>query len=392
MKEIKKLYLFTFFRSLTFFASISIAFYSANGLSYFQIMVLQSIYGIMTAVLEIPSGVLSDVLGRKKTLVLGTACFAAAYSCGAFGSSFIPFVLMQIFAAGGQSCYSGTITSLLYEDVKQGTDIKKTVNEIFANLHAINIFAFLLSSLLSSVIVKFLGMRFTYYCTVAAYFITLIVSVLLVDREMESKRTFGQIVQNYKVQLKNNVDSVIKNDVHFVMINMLLFAIFAVVFSYMQQPLLLSNGLSKEYLGVVMFIISGASFFTLKLYSKIQKFFTPRNIVILTVLSMLLLLSNLFFASIILNTVTFFVISIVNRIRRIILTNKINEYITNDSRATIMSVVSALEMLGLAVFSLVIGKIEDISIKYALLVLVAVTIAFYCILLLAKAIHRAVKK
>ena len=118
MKEIKKLYLFTFFRSLTFFASISIAFYNSNGLSYFQIMALQSIYGIMTAVFEIPSGVLSDLLGRKRTLILGTVCFIAAYLCGALGSTFLPFVFMQIFAAAGQSCYSGTF--VLHTAFKKG--------------------------------------------------------------------------------------------------------------------------------------------------------------------------------------------------------------------------------------------------------------------------------
>ncbi len=384
MKEIKKLYLFTFFRSLTFFASISIAFYNSNGLSYFQIMALQSIYGIMTAVFEIPSGVLSDLLGRKRTLILGTVCFIAAYLCGALGSTFLPFVFMQIFAAAGQSCYSGTFVSLMYEDVKQGTDIKKTVNEIYANMHAINIFSFLSSALLSSLIVKFFGMRFTYFLTVIAYTLTFFISLLLKDRNLESKRTFKEVFENYKIQLKNNFNSVIKNNVHFVMVNLLLFTIFASTLSYLQQPLLLTNGLNTEYLGIVMFIISGGTLLCMKIFPKIQKFLTSRNLTIITILSILLTLSNFFFASLILNVITFFVITVVLSFRRIILTNRINEHITNDSRATILSVISAIEMFGLAVFSLIIGKIEDISLKHAVLTLVAMIAVLYAVLFIVK--------
>lgn len=200
MKEVRKLYLFTLFRSLSFFAPISVAFYRDNLLTFSQIMILQSIYAIATAVLEIPSGMLSDCLGRKKTLILGTCTFFAAYMCGFIGTNWTAFAVMQIFAAIGQSCYSGTFVALMYENVTRDKSINKSVNVIFANMQAINICAVLAASFLCSLIVKLASMRITYLFTAAAYAVTLLVCILFKDYSTTEK--FSDSLKNMQVLLR----------------------------------------------------------------------------------------------------------------------------------------------------------------------------------------------
>lgn len=368
MKEIRKLYLFTFFRSLTFFASISVAFYSDNGLSYFQIMVLQTIYGIATAVMELPSGILSDVVGRKITLIIGTLSFFLAYLCGAVGSSMLPFCLMQILAAAGQSCYSGTFVSLMYEDVKAADDIKKSVNVIFANLQSINIFAVLLASLMSSVIVKYADMRHTYYFTVAAYFVTLIIALLLSEKRQVHNAEIHRI-SNYKNEVKKSLGVVRDNGLIIVMMDMVIIASFANTLSYMQQPILMANGLNVEYLGIVTFVMTVATILSLKIMPKIEKYVTDKRITFITLVGVVLVTSNFFAKSFVWSVFTFIIITVIVRFREILLTNKINSFIDNDARATIMSIISALQMATLAVMSLIIGWVEDISLSYAILLL-----------------------
>ncbi len=46
-------------------------FYTDNGLDTFDIYLLQGIYSCSVALLEIPSGYMADVIGRKKSLILG---------------------------------------------------------------------------------------------------------------------------------------------------------------------------------------------------------------------------------------------------------------------------------------------------------------------------------
>lgn len=386
MREIKKLYLFTFFRSLTFFSAVSVAFYCDNGLSYFQIMVLQTIYGIATAIMELPSGILSDVVGRKITLIIGTICFFLAYLCGATGSSMLLFCLMQILAAVGQSCYSGTFVSLMYEDVKDGDDIRKSVNVIFANMQSINIFSVLLASLMSSVIVRYEGMRCTYYCTAFAYLVTLIISIFLSENRQLCSTEKGRI-SNYRNEMKKSLGVIRENGLVVVMIDMVIIASFANTFSYMQQPILIANGLNVEYFGIVMFVMTVVTILSLKIMPKIEKYVTERRIVFFTLAGIAMVVSNFFVKMYIWSVFTFIFITIIVRFREILLTNKINSFINNDARATTMSIISALQMVTLAVMSLLIGLVEDISLSYAILLLGVGVLFLYAIVLFLRKRH-----
>ena len=205
----------------------------------------------MTALFEIPSGALSDIIGRKKTLIFGTIMFAMAFACGSVGQSMAPFVVMQVMAAAGQSCYSGTFVSLMYEDVIGDKSIVKSVNHIFATMQSINISGVLLSALLSSVVVKMAGMRYTYHLTLAAYIVTFVISLFLKDQRSgnDGKKSLG--FSEYLFQLKQNYKCITENGIELIMMDLLLYAMFANTFSYIEQPILTGNGLNIELLGVV---------------------------------------------------------------------------------------------------------------------------------------------
>lgn len=385
MKEIRKLGLFTFFRSLTFFAPISVMFYCENGLSYFQIMILQSIYGMMTALFEIPSGALSDIIGRKKTLIFGTIMFAMAFACGSVGHSVAPFVVMQVMAAAGQSCYSGTFVSLMYEDVIEDKSIIKSVNHIFATMQSINISGVLLSALLSSVVVKMAGMRYTYHLTLAAYIVTFVISLFLKDQRSgnDGKKSLG--FSEYLFQLKQNYKCITENGIELIMMDLLLYAMFANTFSYIEQPILTGNGLNIELLGVVTVTMTVGVLIALKLFPYLERgISTQKGIFAFTLSAIILTFSNFFINNIFFNVISFLFLTVVLRFREIILTNEINKYINNDSRATFMSVVSALQMAGMAALGLVAGKIADVSISYTIVFLCSVMFGVYMILTMVR--------
>ena len=64
-----KFCLYGFLKNLEFFEAFQILFLLENGLTFLQIGLLYSIREIMRNLLEIPAGIFSDSLGRRKTLM-----------------------------------------------------------------------------------------------------------------------------------------------------------------------------------------------------------------------------------------------------------------------------------------------------------------------------------
>ena len=64
-----------------------------GGLTFFQIMILQSYFMFMIFIFEIPSGAIADYLGRKKALSLsGISLVAAATFYSIYPSIFLFFI------------------------------------------------------------------------------------------------------------------------------------------------------------------------------------------------------------------------------------------------------------------------------------------------------------
>ena len=386
MNEIRKLYLFTFFRSFTVFASVSVAFYNSNGLSYFEIMLLQSVYAIAIAVLEVPSGMLSDMIGRKKTLVVGSLAFAIAYSCGAFGAGLLMFGLMQIFAAVGQSCYSGTFLALMYEDVEHDKSITKSPNVIFSNLQVINLVSVLLAALTSVIVVKYMSMRATYFITVLMYLLTFAVSLGLKEKKHTYVKKESYSLKGYFSIFREGIQTIAKSGFQILLIDMIVFVCFSNVVLYLQQPLLLDRAFPVAYFGIVSVIVTITTTVALKVFGVLEKRIKqPKRLLsILTMAVIAVLLSNIVIKNSFWVIMTFSVLAIVMRVREIFIMTEVNRQISDSSRATILSIVSAIEMIGIAVLSAVIGYCENISLDFSIVVISLAMLSFYCIVWLRK--------
>ena len=50
---------------------IVVLFYNAHGLSMHEVFILQAIYSVSIVAWEIPSGYVADVIGRRKSMIIG---------------------------------------------------------------------------------------------------------------------------------------------------------------------------------------------------------------------------------------------------------------------------------------------------------------------------------
>ncbi|MCK5066635.1 MAG: MFS transporter [Bacteroidales bacterium] len=104
---------------------IVVPFYESNGLSMKDIMILQAVYSIAIVILEVPSGYLADVIGRRKTLILGAVFGTFGFATYSFSYGFIGFLVAEIILGIGQSCISGADSAMLYDSLLEKGEEKK---------------------------------------------------------------------------------------------------------------------------------------------------------------------------------------------------------------------------------------------------------------------------
>lgn len=113
---------FQFFRNLLFWQATWFLYFQGK-LSAAEAILLYAVYDIATMVLEVPSGWLSDKVGRRLTLILSTVAATVGTLLIALGDSFAAFALGQCLIGASTAFVSGTDSSLLFESLaSEGRD------------------------------------------------------------------------------------------------------------------------------------------------------------------------------------------------------------------------------------------------------------------------------
>lgn len=100
--------------NLIFYIPVLILYFRHVGLSAAESFALVSIYSLVLAVAELPTGVLADALGARRTLVTSSLVGAAGALTLAVGSSFAVLGLGETLVALGLSLRSGAQSAYAY--------------------------------------------------------------------------------------------------------------------------------------------------------------------------------------------------------------------------------------------------------------------------------------
>lgn len=114
-----KIYFYKFISEFYLIVPILIPYYKSNLLNSTQIFTVQAAYALSILILEVPSGYLADVIGRKKTLVLGAVFTPIGLAVYVFTGSFFTFILAEFIIAVGNSMRSGCDSAFIYDTAVQ---------------------------------------------------------------------------------------------------------------------------------------------------------------------------------------------------------------------------------------------------------------------------------
>jgi hypothetical protein len=110
-----KIYSFKFIAEFFLVVPVLVPYYVFHKLNATQIFTIQATFHLAVLLLEIPSGYLADVIGRKKTLFLGALFSPLGLGLYAFTGTFISFVLAEFSFAVAVSMRSGCESAFIYD-------------------------------------------------------------------------------------------------------------------------------------------------------------------------------------------------------------------------------------------------------------------------------------
>lgn len=120
-RNIKILTWFNFFTDFQPYAPVLILYFAKITGSYASALGLYSLMALSAALAEVPTGVFSDRIGRRKTVILGAVCVTITFILYAVGSPWSLF-LGSIFGGIADAFYSGNNDALLHDSLSENNE------------------------------------------------------------------------------------------------------------------------------------------------------------------------------------------------------------------------------------------------------------------------------
>lgn len=372
-------------------------YYLWRGLSYFDIALVQSVGAIATAVLEIPTGWISDRCGHHIVLKIASFSRLVAIVTLTFANSFLLMVASELFFSLASASQSGAGSAFLFEatNANSGMDRKNgayalILSKMTGTQSIIRITVRLIAPVLFSI-----NPLTPFVISIFVYFLGLLVTLEFKENDVSPNRRNNCLpeengfirTRTSKLNLKENVQTFFQELIKIVKTNIFISlctvsAISLILVSNYSQfiaPNLTSMGFDIKFLGIVTAAASLGEFFGSRLTAKIVK--TLKNsykksaediiafsgnveflviLAILSVIAILMLCAGLI-PSIYVCIFTYVAINLFSTTLSILINNQMNLIAEENNRATLLSVSNQIEEIASVVSDPLIGIALDFS-------------------------------
>lgn len=164
-KQLACIYTSDLFSGLRITDAVWVALLAARGFSLWEIGLAESVYHIVSLFCEVPSGMAADLLGRRKTLLSGGVLTVTCNLLMAFAPNLFTICLAMGLNALAMAMFSGTFTALVYDSLKTEGREDEYI-QVSANSSQISMLANAIGSL-ASLLKRFLGFAGFYLLSAA---------------------------------------------------------------------------------------------------------------------------------------------------------------------------------------------------------------------------------
>jgi len=356
--NIWKLYVIKTSKWLMLYMPILWLFYEENGLTISDLFIIQSIYSVTIALIEIPSGYVADIFGRKNSMVVGTFFGFIGMLTYSYSFGFNGFLIAALCLGIGQSFISGSDSALLYDSLLANNREKDFVKFDGKTISIGNI-AEAVAGFIGAYFLTEISYRTPFYYQSAISFVGFFVALFLIEPEI-----------NRLQDGKNKPWKNIKNIIRFVVKENLplrrniiyssIIGAATLTMAWFIQPLLDKLSIPGKYNGIILGILNLAVAFTAFYAYKVEKRLRTKFILIaiLILISGTYFMISYYFSYWVLGIILLFYFT--RGIATPVLRNYQNQLTPPEMRATVMSIRSFIIRVVFAMFSPILGYTADV--------------------------------
>jgi len=376
--NIKKLYIFYFIMGIHTVRGVYIPFMMDwGGLTFFQIMILQSYFMLMIFLLEIPSGAIADHIGRNIALMLSALSVATAAFTYSIAPNILLFFLAETFWAFSSALFSGTQEAFTFNTLKT-MDEEKKLPSILGRFQTINLIALTISAPLGGIIAEFLSLQFTMtflsFIYIGGFLISLTFKEPIIENEKKSQRYLTILKDGFHELRKNQILRILCFDRVF--IGVLTFFLFWTYQIYLDEVNIdrLWFGFILAAMNIINMIFTLLFPWLLRLFKKKLIFLVIVNLIIGTTFILLGFTVNP-----ILGIILLLIIVAFGYPRYLIYVNGINKQIESENRATVLSTINMFGSFLMAIAYPFIGLIVERN-PFIVFIVIGIMILFFTLL------------
>lgn len=166
-----------FLKNLRFFEPFLILFFLEMGINYVEIGVLIAIREITTNLLELPTGMIADSFGRRKSMVFSFLSYIGSFLVFTFFPGFYFYIIAMLLFSSGEAFRTGTHKAMIlsYLDIK---GIRHLKVHYYGHTRSASQLGSALSSLMAMVLVFYQGsFRWVFLASIVPYIMELFLMI-----------------------------------------------------------------------------------------------------------------------------------------------------------------------------------------------------------------------
>lgn len=368
-KNIKIYRIYSIFSELLIIGPIIVLYLIAKGLSFTEIMVLQSIAAVAVVVFEVPTGAVADKIGRKFSLIFGSLLWGVSLLIYILGKNFYIFAVAEVIFSLGATFKSGADTALIYDSLK-AMKRESEFQKIEGYSRSFTFYAQGIGSIIAGFVYE-VNIFLPMIISIGFMIITACIAMGFEEPVIEGKE--GSFGKGYFKQIKESGKYVLGHEKlkAIILYSMIFFIFYRTGFWYF-QPYMESVNISVKYFGIIFFLFNVVAAQTSNSCYKIMEFTKPKT---LTFMSGLLIASFILLGIIRgwIGVLAILLQQVARGLYRPVTRKYMNKHIPSDKRATILSFHSLAVNIAVAVTLPFMGLLKDNASIYTTHIVLAMT-------------------